>query len=537
MVNIYLNSSERRENPAYLWIEQESRRRAIALQVSETGVWSWDIQAQKIYWTAEFEALFDYDEGTTQQTYEEWLDRVHPEDRAFVQHELESAIQCQSSEYRCDYRIKRRDGQIRWISAIGRLHPNEQDKLTWMSGLVQDITERKRTEEALQRSEALFRTTFEQTPLGCCHVGLEGQWIRVNQKLCDIVGYSRDELLQSTFRAITHLEDLPADDALIEQMLTGVLSQGSLEKRYIHKQGHDVWVRLTASVVKEEDSGELSHPLVSPSYFIVAIEDITERKALEQSNQRQTEDLERLNQSLIEAKQHLSERNDELDQFVHTASHDLKAPLRAISNLSDWIEEDLMGQIPLENQRQLQLLRKRVGHMNSLIDGLLQFSRVGRQEMAIERVDIAELLNTVIDSLAPPAGFMITVAQPMPVLDTQPLLLCQVFANLIGNGIKHHHRSSGQIKVSAKARSDHYEFAVADDGPGIPLDDREQIFGIFKTLQSQTPTENSTENTGIGLAIVKKIVNSFGGEIWLDPWFEPGSCFYFTWFDAKSCED
>ncbi len=537
MANFYLNSSKEDKQPARLWVGDESERLQIALQVSKTGIWSWDLKTERVYWTTEFEALFDYDGCDVAPTYEAWMARVHPDDREFVQGQLSAAILRQSSEYHCDYRIQWRDGQVRWITVIGRLHPDERGELTWMSGMVQDITDRKCIEEALQKSEALFRTTFEQTPLGWCHVGLDGRWLRVNQKLCEIVGYSQEELLQINFRDITNPEDLAADDIAVEQLLSGTVSDLFLEKRYIHKQGHNVWVKLTASVVRDEKTGGLSKDPLDPSYFIVAIENITERKNLEAFNQSQTEDLQQLNQSLVIAQQRLSERNDELDQFVYIASHDLKAPLRAIANLSDWIEEDLIGQIPPENQQQLQLLRQRVRHMNALIDGLLQFSRVGRQEMPIERVDVAELLRSVIDSLDPPAEFVVAVAEPMPVLNTQSLLLHQVFANLIGNAIKHHHRRSGRIEVAVEVQANHYEFIIADDGPGIPLSDQEQIFGIFQTLPSRVPRENSTENTGIGLALVKKIVNGAGGEIWLDQSFRQGCCFHFTWFDSRSGRD
>lgn len=378
-------------------------------------------------------------------------------------------------------------------------------------------------EIALQASEELFRNTFEHTPLGFAHVALDGTLLKVNRKFAEIVGYSKEELLTTTFQAITEPADLDADLALAAKLLTGELSEYTLEKRYIHQQGHHVWVNLTASIVRAiGEDGQLG----APQYFLAAIKDISQRKQLELLNHQQTEHLQRLNNSLMLTQQRLQERNAELDRFVYIASHDLKAPLRAIANLSEWIEEDLGEKIPAENQEQLQLMRERVKRMDALIDGLLRYSRVGRQELEIETVDVAQLLAETIDSLSPPASFQIEIIPPMPILPTKCLLLSQVFANLISNAIKHHDRSNGRIEITTEDLGDRYRFSIADDGPGIPPgDDQERIFEIFQTLQPSS----YTENTGIGLALVKKIVEGEGGKIWLDRDFAPGCRFCFTW--------
>lgn len=225
------------------------------------------------------------------------------------------------------------------------------------------------------------------------------------------------------------------------------------------------------------------------------------------------------------AEQALQERNQELDRFTYVVSHDLKAPLRGINNLSEMIVEDLQEQIPDENQHQFDLLQQRVQRMNALIDGLLKYSRVGRQEFAPETVDVEKLLNETIDSLDPPKGFQITNTTPLPSLVTKRILLSQVLTNLISNAIKHHDRDRGQIDLTVKDCGNYYEFAIADDGPGIPEADRERIFEIFQTLENKT----STTNTGIGLALVKKIVLAEGGKFWLDPNSDRGCKFCFTW--------
>lgn len=224
------------------------------------------------------------------------------------------------------------------------------------------------------------------------------------------------------------------------------------------------------------------------------------------------------------AEQALEKRNQELDRFTYVVTHDLKAPLRGILNLSQWIAEDLSEQ-STETKHQLNLLQQRVRRMDALISGLLQYSTVGRHELPIESVDVAELLEEVIDFLSPPEKFQIISTSKLPVLQTKRLLLSQVLSNLISNSIKHHDRDRGKILVEAKNRGTHYEFAIADDGPGIAESQRQRIFEIFQTVHNNT----STTNTGIGLALVKKIVTEEGGQLWLEDNATKGSTFCFTW--------
>lgn len=168
--------------------------------------------------------------------------------------------------------------------------------------------------------------------------------------------------------------------------------------------------------------------------------------------------------------------------------------------LSEWIEEDLDGQLPAENQHQMKLLRGRVLRMEALINGLLDYSRAGRKQVDIESVAVGPLLTEIIDSLAPPDTFTITIAPDMPVLNTKRVLLRQVFANLISNAIKHHHDGNGQIQIAVQDRGDRYEFSVTDDAPGIDPAFHDKIFVIFQTLEAR----DTKESTGVGLAIVKK---------------------------------
>jgi PAS domain S-box-containing protein len=262
-----------------------------------------------------------------------------------------------------------------------------------------------------------------------------------------------------------------------------------------------------------------------PTRMVGMVVDISDRKQAEIQLKEHATALRALNTNLTQTTHLLAKRNQELDRFVYVVSHDLKAPLRAISNLSEWIEDDLEGQLSEENQQQMKLLRNRVYRLDGLIDGLLAYSRVGRTEIVSQKVDVGELLDEIVDSLMVPDAFTIKVRSPMPTLFTKRLLLSQVFSNLISNAIKHHDRPDGRIEIWATKKRNYYEFAVADDGPGIASEYHEKIFVIFQTLKSR----DTQENTGIGLSIVKKIIETENGEIILDSQLGKGAIFRFTW--------
>jgi signal transduction histidine kinase len=245
----------------------------------------------------------------------------------------------------------------------------------------------------------------------------------------------------------------------------------------------------------------------------------------------QANELQTANQLLTQSNYLLQRQNTELDQFAYVVSHDLKAPLRAISNLSTWLEEDLQTHLTQDTQEQMNLLQSRVHRMEALIDGILDYSRAARITQPTEPVEVNELIAEIIDSLAPPASFVIETDLKLPPLRTHRLALQQIFANLISNAIKHHDRPDGHLWI--KGRADlttdsahrHIEFWVTDDGPGIAPEFQERVFGIFQILAGR----DQTENTGVGLAIVKKLVEAQGGMIEIRSSPGQGATFWFTW--------
>ncbi|GCA79908.1 sensor histidine kinase [Microcystis aeruginosa] len=235
--------------------------------------------------------------------------------------------------------------------------------------------------------------------------------------------------------------------------------------------------------------------------------------------------IQSLNATLTKISQLLVKRNQELESFAYVVSHDLKAPLRAIANLSQWLEEDLEENLTEETRHNLRLLQRRVYRLKTMIEGLLDYSRIGLSSLPEETVNLTELIEEIIASLAVPPDFTIEVKSPLPTLVTKRLLLSQVFSNLISNAIKHHQGHQGHVEIQAIDRGDYYEFSVKDDGPGIAPEHQEKIFEIFQILNSR----DQKENTGIGLSIVKKILDNQGGRIWIESQAGEGATFYFTW--------
>lgn len=226
------------------------------------------------------------------------------------------------------------------------------------------------------------------------------------------------------------------------------------------------------------------------------------------------------------AKAELERSNKDLEQFAYVASHDLKAPLRAIDNLSSWLEEDLGETIDGDNREKLQLLRGRVKRMNRLLDDLLQYSRAGRTSHARTRVEPGQLVAEAVRLLSPPAEVSIELlgesSEPF-VTEVTPLEV--VLRNLIHNAFKHHDRSSAEIKVSWRRSGDRMVFTILDDGPGIPAELRAKAFQLFQTLKPRDQGGGS----GMGLALIRRLVERAGGEVTLEDGPERGTKATFTW--------
>jgi len=230
------------------------------------------------------------------------------------------------------------------------------------------------------------------------------------------------------------------------------------------------------------------------------------------------------NEQLAETVKSLRRSNKELQDFAHVAAHDLKAPLRGIGTLADWIASDYADRFDDQGRQQLRLLKGRVTRLTELINGILHYAEIGPVANRREVVDLAQLLPQAIALLDPPPNVQVVVRGELPCVVGEKVRLGQVFHNLIDNAIKYMDKPQGRVEVGGTDRDNVWEFAVTDNGPGIEAKYFEKIFQMFQTLAPR----DQRESTGIGLPIVKKIVELFGGRIWVESTPGEGTTFFFT---------
>lgn len=384
------------------------------------------------------------------------------------------------------------------------------------SQLDRDLRDR---EERLRESRSLLDAIVANVVDGVIILDEDSRIETFNPTACEMFGYQPNEVIGHKIerllveaQSLTRNQHTNAKQSLMDS--PPVMSGQAWQTSGIRKDGTTFPIAISVSDVQLDDRR-----------LLAIIRDMTEVQANQEKLQSRADELTRLTTMLAQTNITLEDRNRELEQFAYVASHDLKAPLRAIANLSEWIEEDLHGQLAAENQRQMLLLRGRVHRMEALINGLLEYSRVGRTKAALEQVSVQVLLEEVVDSLAPPDTFTIAIAPNLPTFTTKVMLLRQVFSNLISNAIKHHDRPDGHITITVQEQGAFYEFSVADDGPGIDANYHTKVFVIFQTLEAR----DTKESTGIGLAIVKRIVEAEGGSIRIDSQEGSGATFRFTW--------
>ncbi len=357
------------------------------------------------------------------------------------------------------------------------------------------------TKAQIAARDARLGAIFRAGPIG---IGItrDRLLVEVSEGFCDLVGMTREEMIGQSARIF--YGDDEAEFARVGAAVYGVLkSEGraETEARWVRKDGLPIVVLLSAALV------EPGNPRGDVTFFII---DITERKLQEERLAERTFELER--------------SNKELAAFAYVASHDLRSPLRGIAQLAEWIVEDMPGGVPDEVRGHIALMRSRVARMERLLDDLLAYSRIGRVEGDVAEADVAAICREAFEMFAPPPGFRLDLDPALPTFRTLATPLTQVLHNLIGNALKHHDGEAGCVSVSARAVPGGWAIAVGDDGPGIPKEYQERIFGLFQTLKPR----DAVEGSGMGLALVRKTVDIYGGRISVRS-DGRGTVFEFTW--------
>jgi PAS domain S-box-containing protein len=383
---------------------------------------------------------------------------------------------------------------------IGLTPIHTEEGLHVMASVV-DITERKRSEEALLESERQYRKLLESAP-EAIFLQANERFIYLNSAAVSMFGArNADELLgHSIWDRIR-----PSMRQTVRDRIDAIVGQ-----QHGVEPNEEVWLRLNGSEFTVEVSA-VPTQFGGQECALVFAHETTERRRQERALKLYAQSLERTNK--------------DLDDFAYIASHDLQSPLRAIAGLADWVLEDAGDRLPEEAARNLELMHGRIQRMQRLLKDLLEYSRAGRVQGEREEVDTRTLVQGIVELLDVPKKFAITIAPDMPALTTLVTPLETCLRNLISNAIKHHDRPDGTIHIGAEDRLSCVVFSVTDDGPGIASEYHERIFGMFQTLQPRDDLDAS----GVGLSIIRKTAESYGGTVSVESEEGKGATFRLTW--------
>jgi PAS domain S-box-containing protein len=383
------------------------------------------------------------------------------------------------------------DGSITWVSTSKYPLKNNEGKIIGTFGVSRDITKQKLQEKEIKEKTSILNAITNKMPVA-------------------IYKYSVSEGVTSLFGDAEIIEAFYNSKVARLNVADSLSRFAAKVKSNREKQSYYNF----PSTFLDKDRGWYFNNYLFESHnnkegFIGLTLDDSEKKIAEHQLKKNARKLEKI--------------NNELNHFAYIVSHDLKAPLRAISNLSEWIEEDL-GEIEDEDIKDnLHLLRGRVQRLENLINGILAYSRTSRATIQYEKIDTKRLIEEIIECLGMPKKFIINLPDKMPVITFSKVNMEQIFTNLLSNAVKHHDKPKGQIEIGYRSKPRYHEFTVADDGPGIEEIYHEKVFQMFQTLKAR----DDMESTGVGLTIVKKIIEDRGGSIRIDSNNVQGAKFIF----------
>jgi PAS domain S-box-containing protein len=377
-----------------------------------------------------------------------------------------------------------------------------------------ETVERYRVEGALRESERRFRAIFEQTAVGMAHMSTDFRFLRLNQKLCEMLGYSESELLSLGLQEISHPEDSDIGLPQRKRLLNGAIRDYALERRLRRRDGLFPVFRETVSLVRSEQ-GE-------PRYFMAVFELLDRGAELREDPAGQE-----LQRQLAESRRDLEAVNAELDALSYSVSHDLRAPLRAVNGFSRILIRDFGEQFPPEARQYLEMVADGASRLDQLIRDLLAYSRLGRQPMQRQPVDLNCLAKECMHQLRPEYGGRKVEFSlgDLPEWEADKALMKELLMALLGNAVKFSAaRNPARIEVGARTADGELLVHVRDNGIGFDMAYAHKLFGVFQRLHRS----DEYPGTGIGLAIAQRIVQRHRGRIWGEAAADQGATFFFT---------
>jgi PAS domain S-box-containing protein len=389
----------------------------------------------------------------------------------------------------------RKDGSYFWTRTKGQPVYNENGKILHYFAIIEDITEDKKKDEQL----ILLSLIAEKNINAVIICDKEGKIEWVNSSFTAISGYNAEEI--KGLKPGKLLQGPESNSETVAYLSQQIKKGEPFSSEIINysKTGKKYWVKIQGQALYNK-WGEISR-------FFAIEEDITERKILEEQKEQLLASLEK--------------SNNDLEEYAQIVSHDLKSPLRSINSLIYWIKEDNEAKLGEQSMQYLKLIEGKIEKMDRLIQGILTYSKINNENTEIfEPVNTFEVIENIVDTIDIPQNIMIQVSDKMPVINADKFRIHQLFQNLIANAVIYNDKTEGVIEVNVEEHELHYIFSVKDNGPGIAEEHFEKIFKTFQSLI------NSERSTGLGLSIVKKIVNYYKGKIWIESTVGYGTTFY-----------
>jgi len=442
--------------------------------------------------------------------YPLFKDQVHAEDRARFLASRQAAID-DLRDNSVEFRVVRTDGEVLWVLSRQKVFADSAGKAVRMLAGLLDITERKRAEGALAASEARFRAIFERASAGMAITDVGGRYLSVNTAFAHFFGYTADEIVGTLNVADLRPEDDEEGAGLYRRLVDGEIAFFERERPYRRKDGAQIWGHASVSAVHDANG--------RVAYVVAVFGDITEKVLARARIERMNAELEeRVETRTAELRDALKE----LDAFTYSVSHDLRAPVGAVSGFAHLLRSAEAERLSEDGRRLLDFIEHNADRMTRLIEGLLRFSRLGRSDLRRTRVSMNALAGeSLLDFVDEVARARIN-SGAMPDCEGDPALLGQIWSNLIGNALKY---SAGAelpcIDIGWDA--DKGAYFVRDNGVGFDMAYAGKLFGVFERLHH----ESEFEGSGIGLAIAERIVRLHGGSIWADAAPGRGATFWF----------
>ena len=483
-----------------------------------------DATSATLYVSPQIERYLDVTQTEYVSDPDMWMKLLHPEDRERVMAEVARSHET-GETFVCEYRMVARNGEVVWFRDEAAIVPDQGGRPGSLQGVMINVTEQKAARDRLQELREFNEKIISASPLGILTYRLDGQNVSANDAAGPIAGGNREALLQQNFR---RLESWKRSGLLA--LAEAAISTRTPQRQVFHLTttfGREVWLDCRFNLF--DSSGE--------TYLLLIVNDITELKQIETELKRHREHLEDLveerthalkqaHDALRQRTEDLQRANQELEHFAFVASHDLKEPLRKISNFTSLLEKRYKGKLDEKADQYIHYVVDGAHRMETLIDALLAYSRVGRGELNFNSVDMEAVLAQTLEDLqmSLEETHAAVSHDPLPVVRGNQGQAGQLLQNLIANAVKFRGGQLPRIHISAAKERNQWIISVSDQGIGFDPEHRERIFEIFRRLQ----TDAEYPGTGIGLAVCKKIVERHGGRIWAESEPGKGSVFYFT---------